>query len=380
MEELKAAEVVHGGSGSDATVAKIAAMVMLGVVPLLLGILPWFALYLCGRRTRGLGPGSWGFESPAGRLVTSVLLCFGGGVLLCTTFFHIQPEVREAVEVLQDQGHLPTGIHLPEIFLFCGFFFVYLVEELAHAWMHSGAGGATEDAMHRTVGARRCSAVSQRTDIVCCAEEKDVFRSDLVLAPPPSVTPCASEHHGHVHVVLDRKGSGGDLKSSLAGLLAVLALSFHAVFEGLAVGLESERSSVWMLCGAIAAHKFVIAFCVGVELAAARTKPVLLILYASTFALVTPLGIGIGTAVSQSSAEAAETSVTVVALQGMAAGTLIYVVFFEVLQRGKGGDHEEDEEQQLLGRFSGLSHLLAVLAGFLAMYGLLAIGEPLENA
>ena len=36
-------------------------------------------------------------------------------------------------------------------------------------------------------------------------------------------------------------------KSSLRDFFTVLALSFHAVFEGLAVGLESESKDVWLL-------------------------------------------------------------------------------------------------------------------------------------
>lgn len=45
---------------------------------------------------------------------------------------------------------------------------------------------------------------------------------------------------------------------------------------------------------AVAAHKFVIAFCIGVELVASRTHQCLSIIYVCTFAVVSPLGIGIG--------------------------------------------------------------------------------------
>lgn len=45
---------------------------------------------------------------------------------------------------------------------------------------------------------------------------------------------------------------------------------------------------------AVAAHKFVIAFCIGVELVASKTHMYLSILYVCTFAIVSPMGIGIG--------------------------------------------------------------------------------------
>lgn len=47
---------------------------------------------------------------------------------------------------------------------------------------------------------------------------------------------------------------------------------------------------------AVSAHKFVIAFCIGVQLIAAKTKTYLSIVYICMFAVVSPLGIGIGMA------------------------------------------------------------------------------------
>ena len=49
------------------------------------------------------------------------------------------------------------------------------------------------------------------------------------------------------------------------GFLIILALSFHAIFEGIALGINETESAVWYLFIAIASHKFVIAFCVGMQ-------------------------------------------------------------------------------------------------------------------
>ena len=45
----------------------------------------------------------------------------------------------------------------------------------------------------------------------------------------------------------------------------MLAISLHAVFEGIAMGLGTKASMVWYLCFAIAVHKFIIAFCIGLQ-------------------------------------------------------------------------------------------------------------------
>ena len=55
-------------------------------------------------------------------------------------------------------------------------------------------------------------------------------------------------------------------KSLLRTAFVVASLSFHSVIAGLTLGLEKETSGVWINFGAIAMHKFVIAFSVGVEL------------------------------------------------------------------------------------------------------------------
>ena len=86
----------------------------------------------------------------------------------------------------------------------------------------------------------------------------------------------------------------------------MLALSIHAVFEGLAVGLEASSSNVWTMFAAIASHKFVltfsdrhiltiltftfsrfvITFCVSLELLQAGTSTVGFSLALITFSLV----------------------------------------------------------------------------------------------
>ena len=52
---------------------------------------------------------------------------------------------------------------------------------------------------------------------------------------------------------------------ALRGFFIMLAISLHAVFEGMAMGLGTKASFVWYLCFAVAVHKFIIAFCIGLQ-------------------------------------------------------------------------------------------------------------------
>lgn len=62
---------------------KILALFLVSGVALLLGFMPWF-----------FGPQLVRNDGLKQRTIFSVLLCFGGGVLLATSLLHILPEVK----------------------------------------------------------------------------------------------------------------------------------------------------------------------------------------------------------------------------------------------------------------------------------------------
>jgi zinc transporter 1/2/3 len=431
-------------AGSDLLVAKIVAMIVLGICSFCLGMLPVkLAKWL-----------KWNKESTSTAksspqpFVISLLLCFGGGVLLYTTFMHLQPEVREGMQELTNTGELPEfrhGLHFAELIFCVGFFFVYLVEELVHAVLDRRPHEHEDEAvLHRTMSLRRCSRhpvhsgadgngdnagtliprvslnntsaakknltssgdnldnvmTNGSTGSSMSASTQGLLNSSLstiMVLDSAKHSPLDAEAHmtggplaefgsskqnhhhqhhhhghdhghghghGHSHAIPfgaeddDESTSGSTVAKSVRGLLAVLALSFHAVFEGLAVGLEKSVGNVWYLFAAIATHKLVIGFCVGVELISTRTRLVLIFVYMATFAVVTPIGIGVGIALSNDGENAGTNTVATVVLQGMAAGTLLYVVFFEVLQRERANTQ------------SGMWQLVAIMAGFAIMFAL----------
>ena len=126
------------------------------------------------------------------------------------------------------------------------------------------------------------------------------------------------------------------------------------IFEGLAVGLEESPADVWKMFTAISCHKFVITFCVALELLQNGISRLVFASFLVTFSLITPLGIGLGVGVTGLGSQ--QVSPLVLAtLQGLAAGTILYVVMFEVLNREKAKE------------ISGLGQLLGIIVGFVAM-------------
>lgn len=399
------------------TVAKTCAMLVLGLGSFILGVVPlkltkWWRknpTAPASVSSSSSGGHSHGGQSATGSPVVSLLLCFGGGVLLFTTLLHLQPEVREGVNRLQETGQLPNGQgteHLGDLIFCVGFFMVFLIDEIVHSVLDRCAAShadrsSAEDVLHRSMSLRRRTMSIPRASLngspssvqsvtggdTSTASIKELLRESKERRYRPALWDTGAPvggsddfrnhnlqlpHHQRFggddtekQMKLDCAGGESDNEGdhSFRGLFAVLALSFHEVFEGLAIGLEERIDNVWYLFIAVATHKLVIAFCIGLELAWSKTRKTVLVMYVATFAIVTPVGIVIGMLLIQygtgGSVDGSPGMVAVI-LQGLAAGTLLYVVFFEVLARHKQ---------------SGFSHLLAIMFGFSCLLVLQMMSE-----
>lgn len=66
----------------------------------------------------------------------SVSLCFGAGVLLSIVFLHLLPETQANFQYAMDEGFIhETHYPVAEVAVLSGFFLVYLMEEVIHAWV-----------------------------------------------------------------------------------------------------------------------------------------------------------------------------------------------------------------------------------------------------
>lgn len=371
-EIIKAVEDGHvhddeEGSDDNIILVKSMTMLMLFTLSTIFGLIPF-------KLSRVF---KWD-ENARSNIVISVLLSFGGGVLLCTTFLHLLPEVNENIVKLD--LNLNENVNLGYLLMCCGFFIIYLIEEFVHTYIrHYEASSLAEDtdSITRGIAIRdsvkrkkrpvRKSNISNLTpslqlnnstlQIVSVfedeqnqaqQEEKRYEKNGTTLPECTPHEPHESHLHTHSHL-----GSSATVVSSLRGLLIVLALSIHELFEGLAIGLEKTTGDVWYMFGAVSAHKLVIAFCIGIELWVQKTKMSLAILYVLIFAIVSPLGIGIGMILSKNDDTDTVDLVSVI-LQGLASGTLLYIIFFEILTK----------------QSSGFIQQIAIIIGFFTMFGL----------
>lgn len=216
-------------------------------------------------------------------LTVAMLLCFGGGVLLATTFLHLLPEINHTVAWLVKEGMMPQlDVSLGELLMMVGFFLIYLIEELVHNYLHrhqhkkkKKAQNETNkkvdekvtdlnDAFIRGIAVRN-SAITNRSSqqFESVKPGSDLTSVDHLNGVAVVEKEHSSHGHGHSHLPLPTGEEEDMLVTSLRGLLIVLALSIHELFEGFAVGLEKDATGVYFMFAAVSAHKFVIAFCIG---------------------------------------------------------------------------------------------------------------------
>jgi len=335
-------------------VAKVVSMCILGGISLLLGLLPIKLNEKYNLREEKNGSRVTTIK----QLVITALNCFGAGVILTTCFGHMLPEANEAIK---GSGIKDKGLALGNVFMICGFLMIYIVEELAHVILHK-----LKDDHH-----------TQKLEI----HDEDHWENPLQISnnpekklqleptPSPNSSAMSSKdeciHGDYAHEELKLGIIIPDnFQAAFRGFMVVLAISLHAIFEGIAMGTLGKASVVWYLCFAIAAHKFIIAFCVGMQLTSSGMKNFVIVVYMSIFSLITPVGIGIGIAVTESSnVEGGFVAI----LQALAAGTLVYVVFFEVLEKERVKKHNLGSKKQLWCQLYGVIQVSFISLGFIIM-------------
>ncbi|KOC69748.1 Zinc transporter ZIP3 [Habropoda laboriosa] len=339
--------------------AKLASMIIIGVGSFVVGVAP--ACFVS--RVRYLQQ----------KLLLSCTLCFGGGVILATSILHMLPETRES---------LPK---YAELLFSCGYFLLYFVDECVHYFWGRGDqhipqsqhydswNTANQECCRRHsrqpsyTAATRTVRGSSGTDV----NTKSPYQANLAGNGTNSwkgtaygavqYVPSAPDRYDDEETFLchgNHSEPCTDSNASLMGLL--LALTIHSVLEGLAVGLQKVTSEVFLLVGAVASHKFVVGFCLGLELAGANSTLLRLVLAIFVFSAGSVVGIGAGMLTYRMDKK--WTNVLIPILQGLAGGTLLYVTVSEILPRERARWHRNAR------RFSGIFQLFSSILGFVIIF------------
>jgi len=276
-------------------------------------------------------------------------LCFGAGVLLATLFLHLLPEAHEDMENAMKKGFLAqTSFPVAEAIICCGFFLFYMVEEITHHFIQGEHGCPNTDSNKSTNNAKE-----EDNNAGECKGNSHIVGFSA------SCSSCI------VDAIEDHRPEGKIEEESTSVLKAItitVALSFHSVMEGLAIGLQETSLDLWLLVGVVCAHKLVVAFSLGMELLQEGLKRAPFLAAMITFSLSTPIGGVIGAIIiSVSDGESAAGVIVPIILNGLAGGCILFCTFCEILERERSRP------------YGSLVRIMSAMAGFLVMCGLESI-------
>uniref|UniRef100_A0A0E0CDJ6 Zinc transporter n=1 Tax=Oryza meridionalis TaxID=40149 RepID=A0A0E0CDJ6_9ORYZ len=123
-------------------------------------------------------------------------------------------------------------------------------------------------------------------------------------------------------------------------VLLIVALCFHSVFEGIAIGVSASKSEAWRNLWTIGLHKIFAAVAMGIALLRMIPKrPFLMtVVYSLAFAVSSPVGVGIGIAINATSQGRAADWTYAISM-GLATGVFIYVAINHLIAKGYRPHH-----------------------------------------
>ncbi|XP_017772306.1 PREDICTED: zinc transporter ZIP3-like [Nicrophorus vespilloides] len=243
---------------------------------------------------------------------------FGGGVIFATCFLHMIPEVYESTIELKKFGLINSQYPFSQLIVSLGFFLIYFIEELGQYFISRLPEEPCES--------KNNQVAPEVTVVEDLAIEKEL---DITLEKSKEF-----EQVEELDKLIDSKAM--TQQQIIRGILIVLALSLHAFFEGLAIGLQTSISNIWYLFLAISIHSATILFCIGLELLLANTKIRTIIVHVSILSITSPLGVFFGLLITlNADMNTKAKTIWVMLIEGLSAGTILYITFFEVLNREK---------------------------------------------
>jgi len=337
------AEVAKGSSLLTEKLIVTATMI---VVTFLFGIMP-LKLFSAVRDTNDAAARSrW-------RKVISFASCFAGGVFIGACLLDLVPDVEENVsEVLaQIKMEYDVDIDYPvaQFIVVLGFFLILTIEQTV---LHFQEGWMEEAERQPLISRSR-----QGSESNVGYQTVTPIRQDSITGLSNEVHHSLDGHADHSHI-----NHGVFQHSTLRSVILLLALSFHSVFEGLALGLQDTNSTLISLFLGVIVHKAVMAFSLGLNIAASDLSRKSFVWSNVLFSLASPVGILIGIAIADLPDSLASNICNGV-LQGLAGGTFLYITFFEVLP------HEINVPQNRLWK------VLFVFLGFAFICGILLFAE-----
>ncbi|KAL0905957.1 hypothetical protein M5K25_024410 [Dendrobium thyrsiflorum] len=267
---------------------------------------------------------------------------FAAGVILATGFVHMLHDAQTAL----------TDPCLPESpwqrFPFSGFFAMLaalgtLVVDFASTQMYERKHREEQMGLKAAASAAAAAAAAAATSsdsIVAAAPEFDEEVGDGedpmhivgIHAHAESHRHSHSHPHGHVHAHDDEGQVSSHVRHVVVSQILELGIVSHSVIIGLSLGVSQSPCTIRPLIAALSFHQFFEGFALGGCISQAQFKNSAAAAMASFFAITTPAGVGVGTALArQYNYRSPRALVVEGLLDSVSAGILIYMALVDLI-------------------------------------------------
>jgi zinc transporter 1/2/3 len=233
---------------------------------------------------------------------------FAAGVFLGTAWMHFLSDSAEKFEDLTDKTY-------PFAFMLCtAGYLVTMLADLIIVWVYEKQDQSSS--IHSANPLQKTAGIGDTESGVTTLNSQDLHTVD-----------------GGVQMVkaasLVKKTSIGD------SLLLVLALCFHSVFEGIAIGVAATKHDAWRALWTVCLHKIFAAIAMGIALLRIiPDRPFLsCAAYAFAFAISSPVGIGIGILIDATTQGRVADWIYAISM-AFACGVFVYVAINHLLLKG----------------------------------------------
>ncbi|XP_046914573.1 zinc transporter ZIP3 isoform X2 [Dermatophagoides farinae] len=277
--------------------------------------------------------------------------CISAGVFLGVCFLSLVPCVENEFDsLIKDFPSLKNlfgSFSVGQFSIICGLFLVLFLENfLSSCFNGSQSGSDRVPVLHLDE-----ETIDQRSDNheeELLLNSNDVPANGIVSHQSPNSTLLRSDasrvpstshdhnrlndhhHHGHHHLNVDQLQSRND--SMFSFFILMFATSVHSLFEGMALGLQTNLKTAIHLFIGIILHECLVALALGLNAVRLQQDTIQMtthLKFATVFSLNIPLGNLLGILIGYTPGHIGRFVSAI--FQGFAAGTFIHVTFFELI-------------------------------------------------
>uniref|UniRef100_A0A914MWC8 Uncharacterized protein n=1 Tax=Meloidogyne incognita TaxID=6306 RepID=A0A914MWC8_MELIC len=214
-----------------------------------------------------MGEAESNHSSHFGRKLISLISCFGGGVFLATCLLDLLPDSINGIKSAEKRLGYQIKFPLPAFCVSLGFLIVLILEQTTiYANKRNWLSNSFMERLSRRDDGHGILTLNRRTN--------------------------SNENLENTHLLenVDNELELNEDYSIFRILLMVFALSLHAVFEGLSVGMMTDVNLLLQVFFALLIHKTIVGFSLGLRLVQSRLHPPTVVLCCAVFSLQVCIG------------------------------------------------------------------------------------------